>query len=174
VVEALKRINIMPEEEPILADVLRELKEKESEVKQQLQRNLEEEFERVQQSIKILLQKFLENSISKELFDDGHTSLLMQRRGCEERLSKLTIQENIYPQIQEFVTALRSLCERFCTGSPEQMRSILDEVFQAITTDGKVIHLHLMLFMEHVASREKTQEGWQRLFPVIVKALMEK
>lgn len=172
VVQALKRINTTPNEQAILEVMLRKLKEEEAQVVRQLRRAAETELERVQQAIKILLQKFLDNNISKEIFDDGHVSLLVERKVCEEKLGKLNAQQSIYPEVQAFVTSLNSLCERFCTGTPELMRVILDEVFKEITTAGKVIHLNLSLFMEQIANREKTTDGWRKLLPVIAKELV--
>jgi site-specific DNA recombinase len=171
VVEALKRIHITPDEEPILNAILQDLKMRETEVAQQVRRDAEQELDHIQESIKLLLQKFLDNSISKELFDEGHGSFLMQRKACEEKLSRLNGSNDVHAQMQGFLKELQSLCERFCTGSPDEMRKILGEVFNGITTEGKTIHLHLVPLMEQIATRTKTAEGWESLLSLTTKTL---
>lgn len=172
IIEALKRINITPEEEPILADMMKELRKRESEISLNLRRSLEEELAHVRESIKILLQKFLDNSISKEIFDEGYGELLMQRSVCEEKLQKLDAEQGMYDRVNGFLTQLRSLCERFCTDTLENKRKLLNETFQAITTSGSIIRLTLTSLMQHTADREKTKEGWDRLLPIIARELV--
>jgi site-specific DNA recombinase len=168
IIEILKRINIAPDEEPIVRDVLNTFRHQESEISRKLQRDLEDKFQHIQQSIKILLQKFLDDKISKEVFDSGHTSLLEQRKACEEKVAKFNTDQSIYEKMCEFISGLCSLCQRFCTGTPDQIRKIMEEVFQSITTNGNVIHSTLNSLMERIANREKTREGWEQLFPFIV------
>jgi len=170
----LKRINIAPDEEPIVQDVLNTFRHQESEVSRKLQRDLEDEFQHIQQSIKTLLQKFLDDKVSKEVFDAGHTSLLEQRKACEEKLAKFNADRSIHEKMCEFISGLRSLCERFCTGTPDQVRKILEEVFQSITTNSSIIHPTLNSLMEQIANREKTREGWEQLFPFVVNCLAGK
>lgn len=174
VMEVLKKINIAPDEEAILSEVLEDFRKNESEVSRTLRSQAESEFQSVQESTRALLQKFLENSISKEMFDEAHAPLLMQRKLCEEKLGRLQGNPEIYTRAQEFLTPLRTLCERFCVGSPDQMRTILDETFQSIRTSGNTIRLCPFPFMEQIANRDKTKEGWQQLLSSIVKTLAEK
>jgi len=169
VLDALKKINISPEEEQILKQVLQEFSRNRHEIAGTLRRELENELARVQEFIKTILQKFLDTSISKETFDEGHTTLLMQRSTCAERLARLSTEYDVYQEAQDLINSLRSVCERYCTGSPEQIRGIVEEMFQTITTSGSTIHFDLTPFMHQLAAREKTIEGWQRLFPIIVK-----
>jgi hypothetical protein len=171
IIDMLKRINIAPDEEPIVRDVLNTFRRQESEVSRKLQRDLEDEFQHIQQSIKILLQKFLDDKVSKDVFDTGHTSLLEQRKSCEEKLAKFNTDQSIYEKMCEFTSSLRSLCERFCTGTPDQVRKIVEDVFQSITTNTSIIHPTLNSLMERIANREKTREAWEQLFPFIVNCL---
>jgi site-specific DNA recombinase len=171
IVDALKRINVVPDEELILKEMLRKFKQQESEVSQALRRDADAEHEQVLRSIKTLLQKFLDNAVSKEMFDDGHTALLMQRKASEEKITALNAGRDIHRQIQDFLVGLRSVCERFCTGSAEQMRTIMDEMFQSISIRGPVIRVTLSPFMEQIAGREKTTEGWEKILPIITREL---
>ncbi len=174
VVNILKRINISPAEEPILKEVLDEFRGNESEVSHRMQRAAEDELERVQESIKTLLQRFLVNSISKDTFDEGHTFLLMQRKSSEDRLERFKMNKGIYEQTLGFIDHLRSICQRFCTGTPDQMRTIMGETFECITTSGSNIKICLQPLMERITNREKSKEGWIQLMPVIVKIVAEK
>ena len=129
------------------------------------------EFDHVQVSIRTLLQKFLDGNISKSIFDEGHGALLMRRSRCEEKLSRLSTEQDMQRAAEAYLGNLRSLCERFCSGSQEEMRKIVDQVCQSITTSGKMIHITLTPFMEHLATRRKTTDDWLQLFPVVVKTL---
>ena len=171
ILEALKRINITRDEEPILDDLVSAFQKHEPEIFQKIRRETQEELSHIQQSIKILLQKFLDNTISKELFDDGHSSLLLMRKECEEKLGKLDMDQSIHEIMKESLRALRLVCERFCTAARADMRRVVSEFIQSITTNADVIHLTLKPFMERVAGRERTKEGWEALLPFIAKEL---
>jgi hypothetical protein len=171
---ALKRLNTTPEEDSILENMLQELHHRENEIGQKLRREFEEEFSSIQQAIKTLLRKFLDDSIPKELFDDGHTSLLIQRKTCEEKLAKLETDHGIHEKTRDCLNSLRSVCERFCSKSPIEIRKLMDDVIGSITATGKTVTLQLTPFMERIASREKTQQGWEALLPVMTKELAVK
>ena len=165
VLAVLKDINITPDEEPILAELLRDFRQRESEVSLRLRKETEEEFERVQTSIKLLLQKFLDNSITKETFDEGHASLLMERRVCEENLAKINLDRSLYVRMEALLIELRTLCKRFCTVSLGERRAILDAVFKRFVASSHDLSFTLTPLMTHIANREKTKEGWQQVFP---------
>ena len=174
IVEALKRINTTSDEEVMLEEMLKDFRQRESEISQKLSRNLEEELGSIQQSIKVLLQKFLEDSIPKDLFDDGHSSLLMQRKACEEKLGRLKVDESLYEKTSACLTGLRSVCERFCSTSPIEMRKLMDEVLGSLTANGKTVRLTLTPFMERIAQRNRTRQGWEELLPFIAQELAVK
>jgi len=85
----LKRINISPDEESALHDALLDFRNSEAEIVGKVRAEVKEELSRVQASLNTLLQKFLDQEIGKDTFDEANTSLLMQRRGLEEKLSSL-------------------------------------------------------------------------------------
>ena len=167
----LKKINIAPEEEPILAEILRDLKNREDEISQGLLRFAEEELRHIQESLSIILQKFLDNAITQETFNDGHSSLLMQRKTCEEKLEILRSTEGVHAQMQHLIADLRSVCQVFGTGTQEHRRKLLDHVLVSITTSGCIINLAPNPLMQQIAAREKTSKGWNLIVPDIVKQL---
>jgi len=169
--EQLKRINISPEEEPIVAEVLKDLKFKEASVSQQLIRDTEADLRRVQESLSVLLQRFLDGAITQDTFNDGHSSLLLQRAFCEEKLQNLRSSRSIYKQLEQYCSQLRSLCQMFCTGTQEEMRKIIDRVFQSITTSGNAFTLRVRPHMEEIANRTKTKEAWKVLANSIIKEI---
>lgn len=169
--EILKKINISPEEEPVLSEILKDLKYRESEISQGLMRETEADLRRIQESLSILLQKFLDNAVSQETFNDGHASLLMQRKSFEEKLSVLRSAQSMHKQMESFVSWLRSVCQVFCTGTQEQRRKVLDRVFSSITTSGRIIHLTVIPLMQLIADREKTKNGWDLIMPTIIQRL---
>jgi hypothetical protein len=130
----LKRVAISPDEEPIVAQIMKVFQMRQKESADTMRREAAEELKSVQRSIQALLQKFLDNVISKELFDEGHTSLLMQRQSCEEKLGQLNTDPDLYKRTLDFLSALRSACQTFCTGTPEEMRLVIVE-----TNHGGVI-----------------------------------
>ncbi len=173
ILDILKQINIAPEEEPLLAEVFKEFRQKASELARTVRLELEEELKEIQQSLATLLQRFLDSSISKELFDEGHEPLLLRRSMCEEKLQKLGA-DGMIEQTENFLSKLRSLCERFCTGTQQEMRSVADEIFERISTSGSTIHLTLTPIFEHLARREKTREGWEELLLRITREVAVK
>jgi DNA invertase Pin-like site-specific DNA recombinase len=174
VIAELKRINIAPEEEPILAELLPDLRRRDQEISQRLRKELKEDREHVQQSIQSLLQKFLDGAVSQELFDQGHTSLLLQRQTCDEKLGRLDKGKDISGRLEEFIAELRSLCQRFCAGSPAEMRKLLEDTFGSITVGTAAIHVFRRPIYETIANRDKTLSGWQTLLPAILKELAVK
>ena len=173
VIEVLKKLTISAEEETILADVLSEFKMRETEITLRLRRDVEADLEHIQQSTQTLLQKYLDNAVSKETFDEGHTALLMNRRAYEEKLWRLSPEQSIHRQTERFLGNFRSVCERFLTGRNDERRAIVDQVFASITTSGKMIHLALHPLMQLIAMREKTRDSWQRLLPPIAREIVE-
>ena len=171
IVEILKKINISPDEEPILSGIIKDLKNRGNEISQSLLCSSEEELRHIQQSLAVLLQKFLDNAISQDAFNGGHESLLMQRKACEEKLSILNSTRSVHKQVEGLFVWLRSLCQTFHTGTQEQMRKLLDQVFVAITTSGSTINLTANPLMALIANRQKTNEGWNLIMPTIIKEL---
>jgi hypothetical protein len=172
IIEHLKKINLSSEEEPLLAEILRDLKNREEEISQSLLRASEEDLRRIQQSLATILQKLLDNAISQDTFNEGHAALLMQRVACEEKLNVLRTAQGVHEQIEELVGKLRSISQAFTSGTQEQMRKILDQVFISITTNGSsVINLIPTPLMQLLANRERTKTGWDIIVPGIVKEL---
>jgi site-specific DNA recombinase len=167
--EVLKQAAIEPHEEPLLAEALSKLKNREIEIAKELRHDTAEELERIRQSMNALLQKFLDQSISKELFDENHTSLLMQRRACEETLEQLTTEPNLFQHTVNFLTRLRASCQTFCTGTPEERRQIVEFIATKITADADAIHIVLTPLIEQVIHREKTKAGWEIMLSSIAK-----
>ena len=170
----LKKINIVPEEEPILKEAMSRFSQRQSDVALMLQRDLEKEHEQVEQALKVLLQKLLDDVVPKEIFDDAHTELLMQRKVCEEKLDNLRTEHNMQGHLQDFIAGLRSVCERFCAGSPDDLRKLMESIFTRIETDAGNIHIISTPVMQQIAEREKTEEGWGRLFPIILRSVIAK
>ena len=175
VIDVLKKLSITSDEEPILAEALADLRRREIEISGKLERDCEEELSRIQHSIKRILETFLDNVIPKELFDEGHSSLLMERRACEERLAKLQAGQDISRNTQEFIASLRSMCEIFCTGAFDEKRKVLDQLLATFSTNGSSnIRLSISPLMQQIACREKTKAAWEMLLPAIIKELAAK
>ena len=173
-IEVFRKLTVTSGEKSIIEELLKDFSRRETEVSQKLRRDCEEELAHIQQSIRSLLLKFLDNAIPKELFNESHSSLLMERKMCEEKLDKLNTEQNAYQKMQNFLAGLYSVCEMFCTGSVEQMRKLIDQVFTGITTSGSAIRLTTTLLMEQIAGREKTKESWDELLPCIIEELAGK
>jgi len=168
IVAQLKRINIAPEEEPLVAQALSDFKKREGEVARKVRSDVETELSRIQESANRLLQKFLDNEILKEMFDEANTSLLMQRKACEEKMQSLGTEQEMYNRISNFLDELRNMCGAFFTAHQNQMRKVTERVCESITTNGSaIINLSLSPLMAQVAAREKTVEGWNTLLPTI-------
>jgi hypothetical protein len=164
----LKHLNISPDEEPIIERALFDFKQYETEVRSKVRNDIEAELSYIETSIKTLLQKFLDGAIPKETFDDGNTALLMQRKGCEEKLRKTTTDYMLFAQTEAFINELRSICGRFASAAKTETRQIIERVFTSITMNGSdVINFSLNSFMKEIAGREKTADGWKKLLPVI-------
>jgi site-specific DNA recombinase len=171
IVEALKRISISPDEEPAVAEALKNFRQNECEFAESLRRGAEAELEQVQASIRTLLQRFLDDVIPKETFDQGHGTLLMEKKACEERLERSRSGRSAGLELERSIQALRSICPSYCTGSLEQKRTIIRETFLSILTSGNELRLALTPAMEQVSGRERSREGWDRLLPVLAKEL---
>lgn len=169
--DVFKQIAIEPYEEPLLAEALSKLKYREIEIAKELRRDTAEELERVCQSMNALLQKFLDQSISKELFDENHTSLLMQRRTYEETLERLATEPNLYQHTVNLLARIRAACQTYCTGTPDERRGVVEFVVTKITTDADAIHIVLTPLAEQVIRREKTRAGWEIILSSIVQTV---
>jgi hypothetical protein len=170
ILDLLKRVNIGQDEEPALKAALDKFRKNESEVANVLRRELEEEHEHIQRSIKVLLQKFLDNAVPKETFDEGHNELLMQRRTCEDKLARFNTDEGVFEKATHFISRLRTVCERFCTGTPDELRVIVDEISQSISVDHREVQLVPKPVIGQIASRVKTEAGWDQLLTAVVRA----
>jgi hypothetical protein len=91
---------------------------------QKLRRDTEDELAQVRESIRILLQKFLDNDITKATFDEGHAPLLMQRKVPEEKILGLSIEHSIFEKVEELVNYLRTVLQTFPPSGPIEMRKL--------------------------------------------------
>jgi DNA invertase Pin-like site-specific DNA recombinase len=172
IAEELKRINLSPEEEPIVTEILLDFKKRVTEVTQKLRRDVQDELSHIQDSIRTLLQKFLDNAVPKETFDEGHASLLMQRKLCEEKLRSLDAEQDIHARTEEFFNVLRTVCQSFSAGTASQRRTLMGQMFVKISTNGSsAINLAFVPLLEQIAAREKTRDGWAKLLPIIIKEM---
>lgn len=169
VADALKRIAISPEEEPIISDVLADFRIREAEITGRLRREFEEELAHIQSSTTGLVQKFLDRILPKETFDEAHTSLLMRRKSCEERLNNIDANANLHRRMKDFFHFLRFAGKKMSATTPEKTRKLLEWVFVEIRMDRKMICPVFTPLMERIAGRERTRESWDALVPEIVK-----
>jgi hypothetical protein len=165
----LKRINISPDEEPVLHDALLNFRNSEAEIAGKVRAEVKEELSRVQTSLNTLLQKFLGEEIGKDTFDEANASLLMQRRGLEERLMSLESGRDAHILVESFLNELRSVCRSFSAAALSEKRRVAERFFTSITTNHRIISLTMNPIMAAIAGREKTKDGWQNLFPMIYK-----
>jgi site-specific DNA recombinase len=165
----LKRINISPEEEAALQGALLDFRNSEAEIAGKVREEVKDELSRVQASLNALLQKFLDDQISKDTFDEANACLLMQRRGIEEKLSSLDSSRDAHVPVEAFLSELRGICRSFSAEELNEKRRVAERFFIGITTNHRLIGLTMNPSMAAIAGREKTKNGWLNLFPMIYK-----
>jgi hypothetical protein len=168
-VAELKRINISPEEEPALRDTFLGFRQSEAEIAGKVRAEVKEELSRVQASLNALLQKFLDEQIGKDTFDEANASLLMQRRGLEEKLSSLESSRNAHVLVETFLDELGGICRSFSAAELNEKRRVAERFFTSITTNHWLISLQMNPIMAAIAGRDKTKDGRLNLFPMIYK-----
>ena len=173
VVEALKRIAISPEEEPIISEILANFRKREAEITQKLRRETEDEIAHIQSSLRSLVQKFLDSVLPKETFDETHASLLMQRKLCEDKLDGLDTDHHLYERVEAYFNFLRSLQSSFCENAPGQIRNLMERVFTEIVVDRKTVRVVPTSISGHVLARERTKESWTLLLPLIIENMAQ-
>lgn len=171
ILSALDQISLTAEEVPLLSSVLDDVKCRQSEYANKLRRDMKEKLQQVESSIKVLLQKFIENVLPKETFDEGHAALLKERNRCEEVVQSLESGNgDTRDQLSDFVTFIHNARSCFLGNERVGKRRVVDRIFERITTDGSaVIRVAFCPLFEMIAAREKTERGWNILVDSILR-----
>jgi site-specific DNA recombinase len=111
-------------------------------------------FAQLQDRLSRLTDAFLDGAIEKEIFEERKTSLLMERKSLEERLSHLKDGEDSLPEIlKNFLELAKSAYLSYEMGFSDEKRDLLKQLTSNRVADGKNVRFGLSIPFAEIANR---------------------
>ena len=176
--EEIKRLNMDEQETSFVLRLLKEYRENWLNERVIQRKALDLRLNDIITRLNRLTDAFLDGAIEKDVFNQRKQSLLLERRGIEEKIAEIDNQGQLLPdRIAEFLTLARGAYLSYKVGSPERKRELLVLTTSNREIGGKNLKIELnypfslvgnRLLSKKVPMTEAHLELWRKIFRKLV------